>query len=279
MPRKKKHHTGRTDAGHTRDVKVERIGKVTIYQRGEAYYLSYRQGGVTQRRRIDGNRATVHKVQNALDEGRLSPIAFTHTSPEKMVEGYLDAVANVPKLALRTQDRYRAVLARFTDYCRDARISAIDTFDLATVEDFVKWLRGRKRTRNGAAKGKRDSYKPGGVKFILSTCRTAARAGPPTCRSASSRAGPCRWNAYALPHAIMRRRKNEELALARLGRTEDQPCKSRGNDDAVIEPGAAAHNERVRPLVGNAGPNQGPPNQPRPCCRQTSRLGSLAEGT
>jgi hypothetical protein len=193
MPRKKKRHTGRTDAGHTRDVKVERIGKVTIYQRGEVYYLSYRQGGVTQRRRIDGNlaaRAIVHKVQNALDEGRPSPIAFTHTSPGKMVEGYLDAVANVPKLALRTQDRYRAALGRFTDYCRDARIGAIDTFDLATVEDFVKWLRGRKRTRNGAAKGKRDSYKPGGVKFILLTCRTAARAGPPTCRSASSRAGP-----------------------------------------------------------------------------------------
>jgi hypothetical protein len=30
-------HTGRNAAGHTRDVKVERIGKVTIYRRDEAY--------------------------------------------------------------------------------------------------------------------------------------------------------------------------------------------------------------------------------------------------
>jgi integrase len=177
MPRKTKLHTGRTDAGHTRDVKVERIGKVTIYQRGEVYYLYYRQGGITHRRRIDGNlaaaRATAHKIQNALDEGRPSPVAFNHTSPEKMVAGYLDAVAHVQKLALRTQDRYRAALDRFTDFCRDARIGTVDTFDLATVEDLVKWLRGLKRTRNGAAKGKRDVYKPGGIKFILSTCRTA----------------------------------------------------------------------------------------------------------
>jgi hypothetical protein len=37
MPRAK--HTGQTDSGHTRDVKAERIGKVTIYKRGLAHYL------------------------------------------------------------------------------------------------------------------------------------------------------------------------------------------------------------------------------------------------
>src|SRR5208282_4478875 len=42
-----------------------------------------------------------------------------------------------------------------------------------TVEEFVKWLRGQKRNRNGSAKGKKDHYKIGGIKFILSTCRTA----------------------------------------------------------------------------------------------------------
>src|SRR6516225_7396617 len=180
MPRRKgatAGHTGRTDAGHTRDVKVERVGKVTVYKRGETYYLYYRQGGVTQRRKVDGNlavaRATAHKVVNALDEGRPSPIAYNRTSPEKMVQAFLDAVANVKKLALRTQDRYRAALDRFLDFCRSARVGAIDTVQEATVEDFVKWLRGQKRTRNGARKGKRDAYQVGGVRFILSTCRTA----------------------------------------------------------------------------------------------------------
>lgn len=179
MPRKSPFsgHSGQTGGGNTRDVKVERIGAITIYKRGLSYYLYYREGGLSQRRRIDGNlavaRATAHKVADALAERRPSPIAFTRASPDKMVDGFLDAVASVQKLALRTQDRYRAALNRFQDYCHEANIGTVDAVHEATVEDFVKWLRGQKRVRNGAVKGKREHYKTGGVKFILATCRTA----------------------------------------------------------------------------------------------------------
>jgi hypothetical protein len=175
-------HTGQTDSGHTRDVKVERVGKVTIYKRGEVYYLYYRQGGISHRRRVDGNlavaRATSYKVADALNERRTSPIAYIRTSPEKMVEGFLDAVANVQKLALRTQDRYRAALDRFKDFCQAVRVGTIDVVEDTTVEDFVRWLRGQKRARNGSAKGKKDIYKTGG---ISSFCPPAEQplTGPP----------------------------------------------------------------------------------------------------
>ena len=46
---------GHTEAGNTRDLKVERVGKVTIYKRGNKYYLYYRQGGVSQRRKPPSN--------------------------------------------------------------------------------------------------------------------------------------------------------------------------------------------------------------------------------
>ena len=62
MPRKRipfAGHTGRTTAGHTRDVKVERIGRVTIYKRGDVYYLYYRECGASQRRRVEIGRAHV----------------------------------------------------------------------------------------------------------------------------------------------------------------------------------------------------------------------------
>jgi integrase len=176
-PKKAASHTGRTPAGHTRDVKVERVGRVTIYRRGNTYYLYYREGGLSQRRKIDGNlavaRATAHKIVGALDEGRRSPIAYQWTSPKKLVEGFLDAVANVQRLALRTQDRYRAALERFLEFCQVAHIGSADAVAEVTVEEFVKWLRGKKRTRNGAAKGRRAPYRLGGIKFILATCRTA----------------------------------------------------------------------------------------------------------
>jgi integrase len=170
-------HTGRTPTGHTRDVKVERIGPVTVYKRGNTYYLYYRQEGVTQRQRVDGNlaaaRATAHKVGEALAQDRPSPLAFTRTSPPAFVAGYLGAVAGVQKLALRTQDRYKAALDRFLDFCAATDVKAIDAIDLVRVEDFVRWLRGQKRNRNGSPSGSRDHYKVGGIRFILSTCRTA----------------------------------------------------------------------------------------------------------
>jgi hypothetical protein len=110
-------HSGRTAAGNTRDVNVERIGPVTIYKRGLTYFVYYREDGKTHRRRIDGNlavaRATAHKVGEALAQKRISPLTFARTSPERLASSYLDAVAGVQKLALRTQDRYKAALDRF----------------------------------------------------------------------------------------------------------------------------------------------------------------------
>ena len=64
-------------------------------------------------------------------------------------------------------------LERFLEFCVAGGINAVDSFDERTVEDFVVWLRGQTRTRNGAKKGKQGAYAVGGVKFILRTCRTA----------------------------------------------------------------------------------------------------------
>ena len=172
-----KGHTGQTEGGNTRDVKIERIGPVTIYKRGGTYSLYYRENGKSERRRIDGNllvaRTTAAKVAAAIGENRPSPLGFDRTSPQKMTSGYLDYVSNVQKLAWRTQDRYRAALDRFSEFCVAAEINAVDSFDERRVEDFVIWLRNQTRTRNGAKNGKQGAYAVGGVKFILNTCRTA----------------------------------------------------------------------------------------------------------
>ena len=110
MPRKSNGpvgHTGQTDAGHTRDVKVERIGPVTIYKRGSTYSLYYREGGVSHRRTVDGNlavaRATALKVASAKADGRPSPLGYRRTTPEQLVSGFLDYITNVQGLALTTQ--------------------------------------------------------------------------------------------------------------------------------------------------------------------------------
>ena len=169
--------SGRTAGGHVRDRKVERIGPVTIYKRGNVYYLYYRESGETKRPRIDGNlavaRATAHDVAKALAIEQLSPFSFQRTSPQELVAEYLQFVEETQRRAWRTCQRYRAALERWLDFMEDRGYHAIDNITVSHVEELVRWLRGQTRCRNGAKTGKKDAYKAGGIKFILSTCRTA----------------------------------------------------------------------------------------------------------
>jgi integrase len=126
---------------------------------------------------VNGNlataRATASKVAAALDNGLASPLGFQKIPPGEMVSSFLDYVKVVQGLAPRTHERYRAALERFQEFAESKGIASIDRVSVATVEDFVKWLRQKRRTRNGSKKGKTDAYKIAGVKFILSTARTA----------------------------------------------------------------------------------------------------------
>ncbi len=80
-------HTGRTTGGHTRDVNIDRIGSVTIYKRGDSYWLYYREDGKSQRHRIEGNlavaKATAAKITVAKEENRPSPLGFTRASARR----------------------------------------------------------------------------------------------------------------------------------------------------------------------------------------------------
>jgi len=130
-------HTDRIKAGCTRDVRIERIGRVTIYKRGSVYYLYCREFGKTIRRRVDGNLATARigasKVNAAIGEGSPSLFSFRRTSPESFVIGYLDYCENVAGQAFSTVGRYRAALSHFKDFAVGQGISHIDHVNEVTV--------------------------------------------------------------------------------------------------------------------------------------------------
>ena len=173
----KNRHTGYTSSGSVKDTKVERIRRVTIYRRGDVYYLYYRENGNSIRRPVEGSlntaRATASKIAVAMDEGRPSPLGFLRTSPADLITQYLSYTKEVQGLASRSQDRYRAALERFQDFTAEQEIQTVDSVTEATVEDFVRWLRQQKRSRNGHENATMQGYKIGGIKFILSTVRTA----------------------------------------------------------------------------------------------------------
>lgn len=54
-------HTGRTSRGNTRDLKVERVGAVTVYKRGVTYYIYYRESGRSVQRAASRRRQPGHR--------------------------------------------------------------------------------------------------------------------------------------------------------------------------------------------------------------------------
>ena len=138
-------HTGTTESGHLCEVRTERVGKVSIYKRGRTYYLYYREQSETVRRRVEGNLASARiaagNVNAALGEGRPSPFHFERISPEHLVDEFVDYCKDVKDLAFRTVERYRAALGHFKVFAAARGVSYVDQITLATVEEFVKWLR------------------------------------------------------------------------------------------------------------------------------------------
>ena len=80
----------RTASGALAYVKVERIGRVTIYRRGPTYSLYFRERGETVRRPVDGNlttaRAAASTVNAALAEQRPTPLGFRKTTPRALFD-------------------------------------------------------------------------------------------------------------------------------------------------------------------------------------------------
>ena len=161
-----------------RDVKVERIGRVTIYLRGENYWVYYREGGQTVRQRIRGNlstaRSTASRINTSLVEKRPTAFGFERKGIGEFLDEYLDHGKVIKNLSPRTIARYRAALDHFRDFAEgQPGLSRLDQVTERTVEEFVRFLRGQRRTRNGSRRGKKREYADSGIWFILAGCRTA----------------------------------------------------------------------------------------------------------
>ena len=175
---KKALHTGITQAGNTRQVGIQRIGPVTVYKRGKRYYLYYRERGKSIRRKVDGNIVTARimasKISASIEEGLPSPFGFTRMKVRDLIDAFVDYSSEVKRLRPRTVDRYRAALGHFKAFSEESMPSATaDHISIVSVDQFVTWMRRRHRTRNGALEGRQASYTDSGIRFILSTLRTA----------------------------------------------------------------------------------------------------------
>jgi len=174
-------HTGNKskgkDSDRSRYIKTARLGKVTIYRRGRSYWLYFRDGGKSIRKKIDGSlataRATASQVNVNLEQGHTSPFNFQTRPIAQAVRDFIEHCKDVRGLRIRSVRRYRAALDHFLEFLNTKpHLNNIDQVKEPTVEEFVRWLRRKERVRSGEKNGRKDKYKMGGIVFILSTCRT-----------------------------------------------------------------------------------------------------------
>ena len=175
---KSKSQTKSSSSKTSSDTVVDRIGRVTIYRRRKSYWLYYREDKKTVRLRLDGNlataRASASQVNAALEEDRPSPFGFRRIDVSTFIEEYVDSCKLVRNLSPNTVRRYEAALSHFEEFVtRHKNVATIDRISENIIEDFIKFMRSRTRVRNGAKKGKAGPYRIAGIKFILSTCRSA----------------------------------------------------------------------------------------------------------
>ena len=148
----------KTDPG--RYIKVVRLGKVSIYRRGNGYWIYFRDGGKSVRRKVDGNlaatKATASGINVYLEQKRPSPFNYQTKSIGKVVDDFLEHCKLARGLRVRTLRRYRAALDHFVDFVKDKRdLCNIDQVREATVDEFVRYMHDKKRVRSGEKKGPR----------------------------------------------------------------------------------------------------------------------------
>ena len=158
-------------------VKIDRIGKVSIYKRGKNYWLYFRDRGKSVRKRVYGNlattRATASQVNVDLEQKRPSPFNYETKPIFQVIDDYLEYCRLARGARVKTHSRYRAALDHFKEFIKQKpHLTNIDQVNEAVVDEFVKFMHHKSRVRSGEANGVKGKYTSSGIAFILSTCRS-----------------------------------------------------------------------------------------------------------
>lgn len=164
-------------ASRHRTPKSKRIGRVTLFPRGNRIWVYYRQDGRQIRRSLgdDWEQATAlaSQVNAELAQDAPTSLGFRQIDVQKLIVDWLEYHESVRRSSLATVRRYRAAITHFSSFVehRYKRLQA-HRCTLRHAEEFVKHLRQVKVAPNGHAHTKKRALRDKGVIFILETCRS-----------------------------------------------------------------------------------------------------------
>jgi integrase len=150
---------------------------VTLYRRGSAWYVYYREDGRSRRLRASPKRREAERIAaeiNAqISAGVRSTFGYDKISVEAVVPRWLEYQELVQRCSIATIDRYRSAILHLLRFVRATRPNlTIDRLTTDVAEEFVRHLRTVKISPNGSSGAKKRLMKDKGVLHVLRTCRT-----------------------------------------------------------------------------------------------------------
>jgi integrase len=154
-----------------------RVGRVTVYPRGNAWYLRYHEHG--RRRQVrggtdkDATRQLAAQVNAQLEACVPAATSFEPLDIPELRRRWLDHHEHVLRSSVATVDRYRAASDHLLKFVRDAQpLKHAAHFRCTHAEAFVRHLRQLQVSPNGHARTAKRRLRDKGVKYILEVCRT-----------------------------------------------------------------------------------------------------------
>ena len=154
-----------------------RVGRVTVYQRGKVWYLSYHDNGERKRPRVGRDRTAARRLAaqtNAqLELGAPAPLSFEPIRIDKMREQWLHYHEHVINSSLATVRRYDAATRHLLNFLGEQRaVGNVSDFRPSHAEAFAVHLRRIQVAPNGHANAAKKPLRDKGIKFILQVCRS-----------------------------------------------------------------------------------------------------------
>ena len=152
----------------------KRIGRVSVYQHHGGWYVYYREGERSVRKRVADCRDDAEKIAGEINAqlGSSAPtmLAFEPVSVPELRQSFLDHHEHVLRSSLATVRRYRSATQHLEDFF--GQLPTTTPAHEVSADRFVRYVREVRVSPNGHPNSQRRQLRDKGVLFILETCRS-----------------------------------------------------------------------------------------------------------
>ncbi|MGZ0174322.1 MAG: tyrosine-type recombinase/integrase [Planctomycetales bacterium] len=152
----------------------KKIGRVSVYQHHGGWYVYYREGERSVRKRVADSSADAEKIAGQINAqlGSSAPtlLAFEPVTVAGLRQTFLDHHEHILRSSLATVRRYRAATQHLEDFC--SQLSSARPAHEISADQFVRYVREVRVSPNGHPNSQRRHLRDKGVLFILETCRS-----------------------------------------------------------------------------------------------------------